>query len=117
MTEQVKPQPVKINISKLVPQKNGNFSILVNDEILGEISAFPKAAFLVYENGAESVYKGNEKAKTYGAGTHTITFKGKSFKAVVKDLEIPFLADIPENEKKNEKAREELLGRVIVTEA
>lgn len=121
--------PSGLEISKLTPQKDGSYAILVNGQVLGRISANPQAAFVI---GGEM---GRPSAAVLGAGSHVYEFNGKKLKIEVKDLKLRFAPEyegeehmappakmedklefIAKNKKANEKAMEELLSRVVVTE-
>lgn len=118
---------------KLTQRKDGNFAIIVNGAVLGQISANPKGAFVIPDGYDEL---GKPKAKVYEAGTHTIEYNGKKYSLVVKDLQLRFapVDDVHNNEieakraglpmyeymnrvnKANEEAFKELMDRVTLTE-
>lgn len=91
------PEPSSVKISELLPMDNGNFGIFIDGEVFGVISACKKASFVVGD-------------QVYGAGKHKI---GK-YDVEVKDLELDFYPSEPKYTDQNEKARKELMGRVVV---
>lgn len=115
MPEVAKPEVVKLNISKLTPQKSGNYAILIDGEILGEISAFPKASFVIPAIDPETR---RPKPVVLGDGTHSYAYKGRKLSIAVKDLEREFMGEgKPETvEANNRAAQEEVLSRVVVIE-
>lgn len=120
--------------AKVTPQQNGNYAVLIDGKVLGEISAHPKAAFVIPEGLDE---RGRPKATVLGSGTHLYNYGGRKLKIEVKDLALRFApvddaefnrsqarkAGLPVEDylvrvkAANDKARAEVLGRVVVAEA
>lgn len=124
-----------MNISKLTALPDGRFVIFINDEIFGEISAHPKARFIITEITDPLTKK--SKSTTLEAGTHNYKYKGLNLKIDVKDLQLRFVpvdddyhnmigarqsgstveAHVAKSNEHNAKAQAELLSRVVVSAA
>lgn len=67
-------QVVKLNISKLEKQEDGNYAVHIDGELFGQINAQTQASFYLKSGG---ILK---------AGTHTVDYKGRKLKVEVRDI-------------------------------
>lgn len=126
------PKPFKAG--QVVPQDNGNFAVMIDGKVFGVISAAPVTDLVLSGDDPRNV-------QVLKPGVHTVTFNGKKYRVTIKNLEKQFMNTseddivyclvsrdiekkhpseyqidkaIKEANDNNEKARAELLNRVVV---